>query len=192
MPRPKLYATAEEQLEAARARKLAYYYRNRREILPKMRKRYAKKVGKESIAPDRRKKAKEPTPEPAPPPKPEITSLARQIRLLDGQLYALTDNSIRAHTARVCKVAMKAGAAGDMVEKMLERLRGLEGDVDEHHNAIYSAGGLCKEWEDAQPTVRRFKRIIEYFEDMECHIMEGDLKDAHAKKLLRFQSSTER
>ncbi|KAK0499316.1 hypothetical protein EDD18DRAFT_1349495 [Armillaria luteobubalina] len=89
-----------------------------------------------------------------PPLNPTITSLAHQIHLLDGQLFALTDNSIRAHTARVCKVTMKPGAAGDMVEKMLEHLRGLESDVDEHHNAIYSAGGLCKEWQDAQVTCK--------------------------------------
>ncbi|KAK0500186.1 hypothetical protein EDD18DRAFT_1349024 [Armillaria luteobubalina] len=88
----------------------------------------------------------------APPPNPEITSLAHQIHLLDSQLFTLTDNSIYAYTACVCKVAMKPRAAGDMVEKMLECLQGLESDVDKHHNVIYSTGGLCKEWQDTQAT----------------------------------------
>ncbi|KAK0500829.1 hypothetical protein EDD18DRAFT_1101819 [Armillaria luteobubalina] len=141
---------------------MAYYYHNRHEILPKMRKRYAKRVGKDSTAPDRHKKAKESTPEPVPPLNPEITSLAHQIRLLDGQLFALTDNSIHARTARVCKVTMKPRVAGDMVEKMLECLQGLESDVDEHHNVIYSAGGLCKEWQDTQATLLWIQIVSEW------------------------------
>ncbi|KAK0444172.1 hypothetical protein EV421DRAFT_1903280 [Armillaria borealis] len=186
---PKLYTTTEEQVEAARARKLAYYYHNRNQLLKKMKKRYAKKVGKESSGSDRRRKMKEPAQEPA-PSSSEVTALARQIQLVDGQLYALTDNSIRSYSARVCKSAMEPGALPDVVEKALDRVRLMQDDVLNSHNVIYSAAGISKDWQDAQPTVRWFQRMVEYLEDMECHVMEGDLRQAYSKKLLAYQAST--
>ncbi len=55
------------------------------------------------------------------------------------------------------------------------------------HDEIYSAGGICKDWEEAKSTVARFKTVVEYFEDMECHILEGDLKEVWLHQELLYQ-----
>ncbi|KAK0497785.1 hypothetical protein EDD18DRAFT_1104308 [Armillaria luteobubalina] len=123
MARPKLYHTAEEKKEAARARRLEYYYRNRKRVLKNMKRKYASKARREREGKPAKAKAK-------------------------GEQET---NSLPSYAARLCKDAMLTGEGGE-IERALEHLEGTRTEVQAAHNRIYSAAGICKEWTDMQET----------------------------------------
>ncbi|KAK0473835.1 hypothetical protein EDD18DRAFT_1117082 [Armillaria luteobubalina] len=119
----------------------------------------------------------------------QITLLVRTIRMEGGKLTALTSNSLPSYAARLCKDAMLTGEGGE-IERALEHLEGMHTEVQAAHDRIYSAAGICKEWTDMQETVNRFDGAIKVLQDILCHILEGDLREAWQDAHLRLPEFT--
>ncbi|KAK0219929.1 hypothetical protein IW262DRAFT_1297081 [Armillaria fumosa] len=154
MARPKLYHMVEEKIEAAQARKLNYYYRNRKKVLKKMRRKYAIQVEREREGKPAKAKGKAKTmEEEAQKPDFQITTLVRKICMEGGKLTALMDNSIPCYAARLCKEVLNTGGGGEIVEKALKHMEETQKVVQDAHDSIYSAAGICKEWTDTEETM---------------------------------------
>ncbi|KAK0475607.1 hypothetical protein EDD18DRAFT_1367011 [Armillaria luteobubalina] len=184
MARPKLYHTAEEKKEAARARRLEYYYRNRKQVLKNVKRKYASKAQREREGKPAKAKAK--GEQETHKADFQITLLVRTIRMEGGKLTALTSNSLPSYAARLCKDAMLTGE-GSEIERALEHLEGTCTEVQAAHDRIYSAVGICKEWTDMQEMVNRFDGAIKVLQDILCHILEGDLREAWQGRSLAYQ-----
>ncbi|KAK0493813.1 hypothetical protein EDD18DRAFT_1107788 [Armillaria luteobubalina] len=196
MARPKLYHTAEEKKEAARARRLEYYYQNRKRVLKNMKRKYASKARREREGKPAKAKAKGEQETYAHgsllflslrhKADFQITLLVRTICMEGGKLTALTSNSLPSYAARLCKDAMLTGEGGE-IERALEHLEGMCTEVQVAHDRIYSAAGICKEWTDMQEMVNRFDGAIKVLQDILCHILEGDLREAWQGHSLAYQ-----
>ncbi|PBK75402.1 hypothetical protein ARMSODRAFT_970065 [Armillaria solidipes] len=107
----------------------------------------------------------------SPIPDFKITLLAYKIHWEDRQLVALTDNLIWKKS----------------IETALTWLHDMQTEILEAHDAIYSAAGVCKEWSEAEGMIQQFKRVIDYVEDIKCHILKRNLKMAWEEQSLTYQ-----
>ncbi|KAK0482847.1 hypothetical protein EDD18DRAFT_1112482 [Armillaria luteobubalina] len=94
----------------------------------------------------------------------QITILVRKICLEGGKLTTLTDNSILSYAAHLCKEVLNMGGGGEIVERALKYMEERCMAVQDAHDSIYSAAGICKEWTDTEETNQ--DRTADSFEGM--------------------------
>lgn len=77
--------------------------------------------------------------------------------------------------------------AWETIKVTLAKLVAIQDEVAMTHNAIYMQVGIAKEYMEGEDTVHRVKRAMDYVQDILCHLMEGDLGDTVARRLLAYQ-----
>ncbi|PBK88770.1 hypothetical protein ARMGADRAFT_1033758 [Armillaria gallica] len=140
-----------------------------------MKHHYAKKVGNPI---PRTKKIKLALIPEVPPTQGHVLKLIQKLRLANGTLLALTNNSVLSYIVKLCTSARRSSsqdAANELVDAELTRVQGILDDGLAAHGAIYTEMGICTEWKEGDVIVKQIQQVVSYLEDISCHILEQDL-----------------
>ncbi|PBK64792.1 hypothetical protein ARMSODRAFT_978762 [Armillaria solidipes] len=134
-----------------------------------------------------------PTKMPLPKKTTLSTRMLRRIKLYDGQLHAMTTNSVPTYLHRLCEryLVGRQGGSAEEIDQAVGALEDLLGKAQSDLDAMYEDGGIDAAFWEGEDCVNRIRLALQASQDLSCNAMLGqrEVEWLRNQRLLMYQTA---